>query len=170
MLKPGHRAPALSLPLASDGTFTLSERQPENFSVLVFYRGYHCPICKDQLEDLNDKIGQFRDIGTEVTALSMDPKERAKKTVDEWEVGNLAIAYDMEQGDAAKFGLYFSHAISDTEPPLFSEPGMAIIRPDLTVFASYVQSVPFARPKFEDLLSGLSFILEKNYPARGTAT
>lgn len=170
LLKPGHRAADLSLPLVSGDRFTLSERHPENFTVLIFYRGYHCPICRDQLQALDKKIGEFGEIGTEIVAISMDPKHRAEKSVEEWGIRNVPVAYDMDQDDGAKYGLYFSHAINDGEPALFSEPGMAILRPDRTVYAAYTQSVPFARPSLDDLKRGLEFVLENNYPARGTAT
>jgi hypothetical protein len=33
----------------------------------------------------------------------------------------------------------------------------------------FLQNTPFARPKLDDLLSGLKFIMSKAYPVRGTA-
>jgi peroxiredoxin len=30
----------------------LSEQKPENFTLIVFYRGAHCPICRKQLQEL----------------------------------------------------------------------------------------------------------------------
>ncbi|WP_179378252.1 hypothetical protein [Jannaschia marina] len=51
-------------------------------------------------------------------------------------------------------------------------PASALASPLLsgTVFARWQQSVPFARPKIEDLLPGLARVIENDYPARGTAT
>ncbi len=52
MLKPGQNAPAFELPLTIDAKFELADQNPEHFTMLVFYRGKHCPICKGQLEEL----------------------------------------------------------------------------------------------------------------------
>ncbi len=52
----------------------------------------------------------------------------------------------------------------------FSEPGMALVRPDGTLYMIRSQNVPFARPSFDALLKGLDFVLDKNYPVRGDLT
>ena len=69
-------------------------------------------------------------------------------------------------------GLFISTSRGTTsigieEPALFSEPGVFIVRPDDTLYYGAVQTMPFARPHFDELLAALDFALEKNYPARG---
>ena len=49
----------------------------------------------------------------------------------------------------------------------FPEPGVFIVRPDGTLYYGAVQTMPFARPHFDELLAALDFALDKNYPARG---
>ena len=41
------------------------------------------------------------------------------------------------------------------------------MRPDGTLYYGAVQTMPFARPHFDELLAALDFALAKNYPARG---
>jgi hypothetical protein len=54
------------------------------------------------------------------------------------------------------------------EPALFSEPGIFLVRPDRTLYFGSVQTSPFARPRFEDLLSLIDFAIDRNFPpARG---
>jgi hypothetical protein len=63
-----------------------------------------------------------------------------------------------------------SHSMTSTgieEPALFSEPGTFLVRPDRTLDFSSVQTMPFARPHFADILGALDFVIAKNYPARG---
>ena len=48
-LMPGAQAPSLKLPLVGGGTFDLAAEKPENFTMVLFYRGYHCPVCKGYL-------------------------------------------------------------------------------------------------------------------------
>lgn len=52
-LKPRTKVPALDLPLLRDGRFDLAARRPRFLTMLVFYRGLHCPICKSYIRDLN---------------------------------------------------------------------------------------------------------------------
>ena len=69
-------------------------------------------------------------------------------------------------------GLYVSSGVGKTsvgveEPELFIEPGLFMIRPDQTLYFASVQTMPFARPAFGDILKALDFVIAKNYPARG---
>lgn len=53
------------------------------------------------------------------------------------------------------------------EPARFSEPGVFLVRPDGTLYFSRVQTMPFARPHFADILSAIDMVVAKSYPARG---
>ena len=71
-------------------------------------------------------------------------------------------------------GLYVSSSRGKTslgveEPEHFSEPGVFLVRPDRTLYWAAVQTMPFARPHFKEMLAGLDFIIKNDYPARGEA-
>nr|NIR90840.1 AhpC/TSA family protein [Gammaproteobacteria bacterium]NIU06316.1 AhpC/TSA family protein [Gammaproteobacteria bacterium]NIV52881.1 AhpC/TSA family protein [Gammaproteobacteria bacterium]NIX87589.1 AhpC/TSA family protein [Gammaproteobacteria bacterium] len=53
------------------------------------------------------------------------------------------------------------------EPALFSEPALYLVRPDGTLYFGTVQTMPFARPRFADILQALDFVIKNDYPARG---
>ncbi|MFN7087813.1 MAG: AhpC/TSA family protein, partial [Burkholderiales bacterium] len=55
------------------------------------------------------------------------------------------------------------------EPALFSEPGVFLVRPDRTLYWAAVQTMPFARPHFRDMLAAIDFVIKNDYPARGEA-
>ena len=44
------------------------------------------------------------------------------------------------------------------------------MRPDGTLYFGTVQTMPFARPSFDDVLMALDFVLKNDYPARGEVT
>ena len=76
---------------------------------------------------------------------------------------------------ARQWGLYISTSrgltsINIEEPALFSEPAVYIVRPDTTLYYGAVQTMPFARPNFTELLGAIDFALAKDYPARGEYT
>jgi hypothetical protein len=52
---------------------------------------------------------------------------------------------------------------------LFSEPGVFLVRTDGTLYWASVQTMPFARPHFNEMLTAIDFVLKNGYPARGEA-
>lgn len=170
-LIPNQTVPALDLPLVQDGRFSLHGANPDYLTIIGFYRGLHCPICKKWLEQLNGVIDEFGELGISVVAASMDEPVRARKTRMDWDVGKVPIAHDMSEDTARSWGLYISDKREGSEEPdRFSEPGLFLVRPDNTLYACVVQTMPFTRPDWNDLLGGLKFVKDKDYPARGAAT
>jgi peroxiredoxin len=171
-LIPRRSVPALRLPLAGGGIFDLAGETPQHFTLIVFYRGLHCPICKAQLRDLEAKLGEFEKRGVGVIAISSDSKDRAEKAKTDWRLANLRIGYGLDLSPARAWGLYISSGRGMTsagveEPPLFSEPALYLVRADGTLYFGSVQTMPFARPHFADILSAIDYVVAKNYPARG---
>lgn len=169
MIKPRQEVPNLELELINDTQWNLEAQQVENFTMLVFYRGLHCPECKKQLEALANKLEDFSDRGVNIIAVSCDSEKLAKKTAEEWDITALPVGYGLSIEEAREWGLFISEGIKDEEPEQFSEPGLFLVRPDKTLYAASVQTMPFARPKLDDLLKAIDFIKQKDYPARGEA-
>ncbi len=171
-LIPRQPTPALTLPLAAGGSFDLGSEKPENFTLLVFYRGLHCPICKTQLRDLEDKLAEFEKRGVGVVAISSDDLDRGEATRRDWGIERLRIAYGLDLATARRWGLYISRGRGKTstgfeEPALFAEPALYLVRADGTLYFGSVQTMPFARPRLPDVLGAIDFVLAKDYPARG---
>jgi len=167
MLKPKEKVPNLELPLINDTRWSLEAQESEKFTMLVFYRGLHCPICKKYLEELTTHLDDFKERGVHLIAISGDTEERAKKAGKDWNINELPVGYDLPTEIARKWGLYISKGISDKEPATFSEPGLFLIKPDGSLYASAIQTMPFARPHWNDILNAIDFIDKKEYPARG---
>ncbi|WP_371156355.1 redoxin domain-containing protein [Jannaschia sp. 2305UL9-9] len=167
MLKPSTTAPALVVPRLSGTEFDLTKTDRETF--IVFYRGLHCPACRRQLEALVPYLADFEDRGIDVIAVSMDTKDRASGAREEWDIAGIDIGYAMSEATARDWGLWISERVVDKEPPIFSEAAMTWVGSDKTVLAHWQQSVPFARPPFPDILSGIDFVRTNNRPPRGSA-
>ena len=134
----------------------------------------HCPICKTYLNELERKVTDFQERGVAVITISSDTEERARRSQAEWQLQKLTIGYALGIDEARQWGLYISTSRGMTsvgveEPPLFSEPGLFLVRPDGTLYAASVQTMPFARPHFGELITALDFVLKTDYPARGEA-
>jgi peroxiredoxin len=170
-LFPCQPAPPLSVPLTGGGSFALSDEQPTACTLITFYRGRHCPACRGYLKSSEGHLEEFSARGVTVIAVSSDNAERAEAAKSDWQLPNLRIGYD-PLPKAREWGLFLSAARGKTslgieEPPLFPEPGLFLVRSDGTLFFSSVKTLPFARPRFEDVLGAIDFVLKNDYPARG---
>lgn len=171
MLKPDQPVPALDLPLTIGARYALSKQHPEHFTMLVFYRGKHCPICKSYLQELGSKLEHFVAAGVNVAAVSMDNEERAMVAHNDWKTGDVPLVYDLTEQQAREWGLYISQGRDDSEEPaVFSEPALFLVKPDGRLYFASIQNAPFTRPPLDQLLEGITFVKENGYPVRGTLT
>ena len=172
MLVPRQPVPALAVPTLAHGGFTLAADAPPRFTMVVFYRGLHCPICLKYLRELGRLLPEFEQRGVRAIAVSSDTRERAQATADKLDAPALRVGYALPLAVARQWGLYVSTSRGTTsigveEPALFSEPGVFLVRPDTTLYYGAVQTMPFARPHFDELLAAVDFAISKDYPARG---
>ncbi|MCP4817657.1 MAG: AhpC/TSA family protein [Shimia sp.] len=175
MLMPRQKTPDLTLPLLGGGTFELSAETSERGTVICFYRGLHCPICATYLKELEKRAADFAERGVNVVAVSSDGEERTQAMADKIEASALRFGYDLPLDVAREWGLYISTSRGKTsigieEPALFSEPGLFMVTPEQTLYYGSVQTMPFVRPHFSELVGALDFAIANNYPARGEYT
>ncbi|GAB4348549.1 MAG: peroxiredoxin-like family protein [Gammaproteobacteria bacterium] len=173
-LIPRQPTPELAVDLVGGGQWILSEQNPDNFTMIVAYRGLHCPICRPYLSELNRSLEEFEKRGVTSVAVSTDVLERARQTKEDWGLDKLPVGYGLPIETAREWGLYISTSRGKTstgvvEPDLFSEPGLFLVRPDRTLYAASYATMPFARPHFKEILTALDFIIANDYPARGEA-
>ena len=173
-LLPRQPVPELSVPTLSGALWNLAKAAPQRFSLVVFYRGLHCPVCATYIADLDKSVAEISKRGVETIALSCDTEARARESQGKWGLSNLSIGHSLTIASARAWGLYVSSGRGKTsigieEPALFSEPGVFLVRPDGTLYWASVQSMPFARPHFREIQAALDFAIAKDYPARGEA-
>ena len=174
-LLPRHPVPALNVPLVQGGRYVLGAQPGEHFDLLVFYRGLHCPICAKYLMELERLAAEFASRGVQIVAVSSDDEERGRAMAEKVKADGLKFGYGLSLKSARRWGLYISTSRGKTsvgieEPALFSEPGVFLVCPDGTLYYGAVQTMPFARPQFQDLLAAVDFAISKDYPARGEYT
>jgi peroxiredoxin len=166
-LFPRQPVPPLNVNLAGGGLFDLRSERPKHFTLLLFYRGLHCPICKSQLRELESKLDEFDKRGVAVVAVSSDSKQRAMQTRETWELSRLRIGYGLDLAGARSSSGRGMTSAGVEEPERFSEPALYLVRPDGTLYFGSVQTMPFARPHFADILAAVDYVVKNNYPSRG---
>jgi peroxiredoxin len=175
MLTPRQAVPALEVPTLAHGPFNLRDDKPARFTLVVFYRGLHCPICTKYLLELGRLAPEFAQRGVSTIAISGDSRERAQAMADKGSAPTLRMGYGLGLSNARDWGLSISTSrgltsIGVEEPALFSEPGIFLVRPDGTLYFAAVQTMPFARPHFDEMIGAIDFVIANDYPARGEYT
>lgn len=171
-LMPRQAVPNLGVATTDGGRLVLGSLPPQKFDLIVFYRGLHCPICTKYLMELERLAPEFEKRGVRMIAISSDDEERARKMAEKVSAKIVRFGYGLALSNAREWGLYISAGRAPTptgtgEPALFSEPGVFLVKPDGTLYYGSTQTMPFARPPFQDLLAGIDFAIAKDYPARG---
>ena len=138
VLKPRQPVPELNVSTLQ-GPWSLAEQTPENFTMVVFYRGLHCPICSKYLVELNKLVDDFTDVGVSALALSSDGEERAQQAREDWGLDKVNVGYGLSVDQSRDWGLHRSAGRGKTsvgieEPAEFAEPGLYLIRPDNSLY------------------------------------
>lgn len=158
------------------GRWALANEKPEHLSLLAFYRGIFCPVCRTWIADLDRLAPQFEKRGVSVIALSCDGKDSAERAIAEWGLKNLRVGYKLDVDDARRAGLYISEgrglnpSTRQKEPMLFAEPAVMLVKPEGELYAAWVQSTPYARVHVAEVLTAVDNFLAGGLPEpRGSA-
>ncbi|MEM7178898.1 MAG: peroxiredoxin-like family protein [Pseudomonadota bacterium] len=172
MLMPRKKTPGLVVETLDGAGFDLGKDLGERGTVICFYRGLHCPICATYLGEFEKQVAAFAERGVGAIALSSDGQERTAQMAEKVGATALTFGYGLTLEKAREWGLYLSAGRGKTsigieEPDLFSEPGLFMVSGDGSLYYASVQTMPFVRPHFRELVAALDFAIEKSYPARG---
>ncbi|NJO43951.1 MAG: AhpC/TSA family protein [Cyanobacteria bacterium RU_5_0] len=164
----GNPAPPLEVSTLNGGVWKLIDQAPEQYTMVVFYRGSHCPVCQQHIIDLNRKLDAFKKLGVSAIAISGDTQEQTKQFQEKASLQQVTIGYGLTPEEMRHWGLYLSQGHFEHEPALFSEPALFLIKPDNRLYFANIGTHPFSRVDFDFLLQGLEYIIPRNYPFRGT--
>ncbi len=168
--KPRVGEPIAQLTFAkTDGDGDIEIGQPKDrWTLLIVYRGKHCPRCKRYLSKLNTMLADWHDL-MDVVVVSADSRDKALTDLKEfgW---SFDLCHGLTEDQMRALGLYVSSPLSEAETSHnFAEPGMFAIRPDGTQMLVDISNGPAARPDLDELLDGMRFNIENDRPARGLA-
>lgn len=173
---PTDTMPAIDARLVGGGRWALAREKPEKLSLLAFYRGLFCPACRVWVGELDRLAPEFERRGVSVIVLSCDRKDAAERAVEQWRLENLRVGYALDPEDARKAGLYISEGrgsdpvTNEAEPMLFTEPALLLVRPEGELYAAWIQSTPYARPRLAEVLAATERFVQQNLPdPRGSA-
>lgn len=140
----------------------------EQWRLLIVYRGKHCPLCTRYLNEFEAYIPRLQAINVHTVAVSGDSLEQYLIHREKLE-NTYPIYHGLTLEQMKSLGLYISHPRSEqeTDHP-FAEPGLFIINEHGTLQVVDISNNPFVRPDLENLVKGLEWIRQNDYPIRGT--
>ena len=157
-------APILEVFSVDGQKWRLADQNHRNYTMVLFYRGWHCSFCQAQLTELDRQLEQFTNLGIEVIAISSDTQKRALRAKHDWQLQNILIGYGLSLVDMRRWGLYISKGIYKDEPAIFNEPAIFLVNSSGLLIMTINGSTAFARMRFEDLIDDVNYVLKNNYP------
>ena len=163
----GKPVPEMTFAKVGGGNVTVGGLR-DRWSLLVVYRGKHCPRCKKYLNKFNAMLAEW-DAIMDVVVVSADTEDKVNADVAEfgW---SFDLGYGLTGAQMHALGLYVSDPLFEAETTTrFAEPGTFAIRPNGELVLVDISNGPAARPDLEELLDGMRFNIINDRPVRGTA-
>lgn len=165
-LKPADSFPDISFKLMTGETIQLGANAGR-WTLLIVYRGDHCPRCKTYVAKLHELVPGYAERNVDIYLASTDPEHVAKRTIDEnnW---TLPVAFGLTNAQSQQLGLYLTDQDASAElDGQYAEPGMFLINPEGLTQVIATSNSPSVRPDLEVVLDGIIGTQDRNLPIRG---
>jgi peroxiredoxin len=136
-------------------TLHLPRHLTGEYSVILFYRGGWWPYCNRQLADFQSHIEEFKKENVDVLALSVDPFDKAKETVEKLQL-TFPVGYGLEvPRDAEKIGAFWDEQRKIIQPANF------VLDSEKKVIDASYSIGPIGRIVAADALSHIQFFKKR---------
>lgn len=105
-LEIGAKAPVFKALNQNKETFYLEDALKKGPAVIIFYRGFWCPVCNKHLKNLQDSLALIYDKGATVVAISPEKPEYLQKMERKSEA-EFTLLYDEDYKISDAYGLTF---------------------------------------------------------------
>ena len=105
-LKIGIKAPRFSATDADGAEFIFVEELKTAPVVIIFYRGYRCPVCNKLLSQIQDSLQLIYEKGAKVIAISPEKPEYLNKMTEKTGI-DFTLLYDEDYKIAKAFDVNF---------------------------------------------------------------
>lgn len=166
-LIPGQPVPPLDFLLSEGERSATDTLVPSALSLVSLYRGGWCADCRRFITGLDAVVPELQAIGIECLALSVDDAETTAQTSRDWSLAHLRLGSGLSVDQARGWGVYASRMTMHGAERFCTEPGLFLLRPDHSLYALWLQSLPSARPDVPWLVETLTYLEKAGFPLRG---
>ncbi|MFD1357037.1 peroxiredoxin family protein [Fictibacillus halophilus] len=159
MLKAGDKAPDFTLKSETGEPFSFHQHleKDDRFHLLVFFRGEWCPVCNDQLKELEQNIDTFNELNTHILAISTDESKNLNKMKETHSL-SFPVFSDPERAAAEPYGVQYHTGQLYEDHGEHGEPALFLVDDQKRVLYFDIQTGPFGRPTAEDLRKTIKYI------------
>lgn len=147
-LQVGDKAADFSLIDETGHAMKLSNVQPDWYLVLVFYRGYWCNVCLNQLLNLKTDFPKFTALHVTLAAISVDNPEDSANFNQQWRLPYPLLS-DPHLQLIDAYGARHPNAHMGKD---IARPTVIIIDPQKIVRYKYIGQSPLDRPSDDEIL------------------
>lgn len=108
----GTSAPLFTALTADSTEFSLKEALKQQPVVLIFYRGFWCPVCNKHLSSIQDSLGLIEEAGAKVIAVSPENPQYLGKMAEKTGAG-FTLVYDKDYLIADAYDVTFRPSSKD---------------------------------------------------------
>lgn len=160
----GEQAPNFKLPAVSGGIYDFYEDQKEHegdWHLLINFRGSWCPVCMEELKELEASKGYFEGKNVHIKLISTDYMDDLEEMVKEHGFTSPVLA-DEELSFLNKYGVHY-HTEDDPyeDHGEHGEPAYFLVSDKGEILYQQRQTNPFGRPAPTELRKVVAYI-QKN--------
>lgn len=164
--KLGDKIPNFELPSTQGDQYDIESFRNDNkgWHLIIFFRGAWCPVCMEDLKDLEKNKSYFEDKGVYLTTLSTDTLEGLKQMVEEHQF-SFPVLSDRDLNVLKAYDVFYH---SDNDPyedhGAHGEPAYFLTDEEGRLLYQQKQTSPFGRPTTTELRKIVQYI-KKNLKA-----
>ncbi|WP_421379770.1 peroxiredoxin family protein [Bacillus salacetis] len=160
VLQLNDQAPDFTLPKANGEIFSFASHQEEHKSwhLIIFFRGSWCPVCVQDLKDLEENSGFFEDKGVHFITISTDAKEDLAKMAEENKLSFPVLADENLEALKAYGVHYHSEDAPYEDHGAHGEPAYFLVDEKGKLLFQQRQTSPFGRPTATELRKIVQYI------------
>ena len=156
----GNQAPLFELPKASGGTYSLKQDLNERagWRLIVFFRGAWCPVCKQDLSEIEESKSYFDDKNVHFTAISTDSQQASTSLKEELEL-SFPILSDASLDLLNQYGVFYHGEDAPYEDHgVHGEAAYFLLDEKGNILYQQKQTSPFGRPNAKELRKIVQYI------------
>lgn len=158
--KLGDTVPNFTLPAVSghDYSFESYQNEHKGWHLIIFFRGAWCPVCVQDLKEVEESKGFFEDKHVHLTAISTDQLENLKKMVDEHKLSFPVLADEELKVLKAYDVFYHDDDAPYEDHGVHGEPAHFLVDENGRLLYQQKQTNPFGRPTIIELRKIVKYI------------
>jgi peroxiredoxin len=156
----GDSAPYFTLPAVSGNEYSFESDQNDHtgWHLLVFFRGSWCPVCQEDLKEIQESKSYFDDKKIRITAIATDTLDNLKEMAKEYNL-KFDLLSDPERKSLNAYDVYYHSEHSPYEDHgAHGEPAHFLIDEHGKILYQQRQTSPFGRPNVTELRKIVKYI------------